>query len=206
MDLTEIAAIAVPIVTLIGAYLAYSHRRQIKMHVAEKRLAAYEKLWDKMSFASPVRLTKWKAQPLTREERETLFDDFTAWYFKNGNGMFLGDRTRSIYLRVKDNLICDLEYYEPSSIREKLEKLSPEEQEQVRGYLSIRQLSLLRNRMKADLDVYGLPYHVGLDEGDRALLDYCNEDLSSKPWASRRHTFKEDNQNVQAFPGILAAS
>lgn len=201
--ITEIAAIAVPIVTLIGAYLAYSHRRQIKMHVAEKRLAAYERLWDKMSFASPVRLTKWNAQPLTREECEDLFNSFVAWYYDNGNGMFMDDRTRSVYLCVKDNLICNLKYYKPPSLREKLEKLSPEEQERARGYLSIRQLSLLRNRMKADLDVYGLPYHIDLNEDDRALLDYCGEDLSSKPWDSHQRTHGEDT--VEIFPQAINA-
>ncbi|MBB3188946.1 hypothetical protein [Halomonas cerina] len=200
MPLTEIAAIAGPIVALIGAYLAYSHRRQIKLQVAEKRLAAYEALWDKMGIASPVRLTEWKAEPLTQQEREKLFDDFTAWYFKNGNGMFLGGRTRSVYLRVKDNLICDLAYYEPLSIREKLRQLPSERQEQARGYLSIRQLSLLRNRMKADLDVYGLPYHVDLDGDDKAFLDCCGEDLSSKPWIRRQRMPKKIDQNVKIFP------
>ena len=198
--LTVIAAIAVPVVTLIGAYLAYSHRRQIKMHVTEKRLAAYEKLWDKMSFASPVRLTKWKAQPLTHEERKKLFNDFVAWYYENGNGMFMDERTRSVYLCVKDNLIRDLEYYQPHSLRRKLEQLSPEEQEKARGYLSIRQLSLLRNRMKADLEVYGLPYHVNLNEEDRELLDYCREDLSSKPWNRQKHVSAEEDQSVDIFP------
>lgn len=198
--LTVIAAIAVPVVTLIGAYLAYSHRRQIKMQVAEKRLAAYEKLWDKMSFASPVRLTKWKAQPLSREEREILFNDFVTWYYEKGNGMFMDERTRSVYLCVKDNLIRDLEYYQPPSLREKLKELPPEKQEQARGYLSIRQLSLLRNRMKADLEVYGLPYHVNLNEEDRELLDYCNEELSSKPWNRRNHVNPEEDQTVDIFP------
>jgi hypothetical protein len=204
VDIADIVVTA--IVGLIGLYLAHSYRRQLKMRVEEKRLAAYAALWSKMSFTSPVRLTMWIAQPLTREEREKLFKDFTAWYYENGNGMFLGDSTRSIYLRVKDNLICDIKYYEPPSIREKLCKLPPEEQERARGYLSIRQLSLLRNRMKADLDVYGLPYHVDLDEDDKALLEFCNEDLSSKPWVSRQHTFKEDDGTVRIFPETQVAS
>ena len=197
--LTVIAAVAVPVVTLIGAYLAYSHRRQIKLRVAEKRLAAYEKLWDKMSFASPVRLARWKAQPLTQEERGKLFDDFVAWYYENGSGMFMDERTRPLYLCVKDNLIRDLEYYQPPSLRLKLEKLAPEEREQARGYLSIRQLSLLRNRMKADLEVYGLPYHVNLNEDDQALLDYCGEDLSSKPWNGHSQTNTKEDQTVDIF-------
>lgn len=65
---------------------------------------------------------------------------------------------------------------------EKLSKLPPEDQEQVHGYLSNRQLSLLRSRMKGDLDVYETPYHVDLDKGDMALLRSYGEDLTSKPW------------------------
>jgi hypothetical protein len=169
-----------------GFYLAHSYRRQLRLRVAEHRLAAYRSLWSKMTFATPVRLAKWIARPLTPEERLKLFQEFTAWYYENGNGMFLGDSTRCLYLRIKDNLVCPIEQYEPESIRKKLLAMSPEEQEQARGYLSIRHLSVLRNRMKADLDVYGLPYHVDLDEDDRALLRLCGEDPSKKPWTRRR--------------------
>jgi hypothetical protein len=51
-----------------------------------------------MSFASPVRLSEWMHKPLTEEEWEQLFQDFTVWYYDSGNGMFLGDSTRCLYL------------------------------------------------------------------------------------------------------------
>lgn len=184
----------------IGLYLAHSLRRQLAERVAEKRLAAYAALWDKMSGTSPVRLTRWRPEPLTKEERQKLFDDFTAWYFEQGYGMLFGGGTRTIFLVVKDNLICPIVCYESKEIREKLLRLSPEEQEKARGYLSIRQLSLLRNRMKADLDVYGPAYHIELDEDDEALLRFCDEDLQAKPWVSRKRQREQACQNVQIFP------
>jgi hypothetical protein len=187
MDSVKIADLIVTsALAIIGLYLAHSYRRQTTLRVAERRLSVYATLWDKMGLATPVRIVKWNIQqPLTAKEREELFRTLTAWYFENGNGMLLGDGTRSIYLCVKDNLVCPLEFYEPQSIREKLQKLRPEEQGQARGKLAIRQLSLLRTRMRADLSIYGVPYHSGLDEDDKALLRHCREKLSAKPWASR---------------------
>jgi hypothetical protein len=85
-------------------------------------------------------------------------------------------------------------------VREKLRRLPAEELERARGYLSIRHLSLLRNRMKADLDVYGLPYHVDLNDDDGALLAFCDQDLTSKPWASRRQRSSEHDGTVRIFP------
>jgi hypothetical protein len=184
VDLTiKIANVLVTLILgIIGFYLAHSYRRKIALSVAEKRLAAYSSLWSRMNIASPVRQSKWMDEPLMHEERKKLFYEFTEWYYENGNGMLLGGGTRSIYLCVKDNLVCPIEYYEPESIRERLQTMSPAEQDKERGRLSIRQLSLLRSRMKADLDVYGLPYHSQLDNDAKALLIHCGEDLSTKVW------------------------
>lgn len=170
---------------LIGSYLAHSYRRNIALSVAEKRLAAYSALWSRMNIASPARLSEWWHEPLTLQEREKLFNEFTQWYYENGNGMLLGGGTRTIYLRVKDNLVCPIDYFEPESIRTRLKMMSQEEQDKERGRLSIRQLSLLRSRMKADLEVYGPPYHNKLDDDARALLRWCGEDLSAKVWRSK---------------------
>ncbi|MGZ8919127.1 MAG: hypothetical protein ACXW0T_12975 [Methylobacter sp.] len=179
----KIADVVVTLILgLIGYYLANSYRRKIALSVAEKRLAAYSALWNRMVIASPVRQSEWMDEPLTSKERNELFKDFTAWYYENGNGMLLGGGTRTIYLRVKDNLVCPIDYYEPESIRTRLKMMSYEEQEKERGRLSIRQLSLLRSRMKADLEVYGPPYHNKLDDDAKAFLRWCGEDLTSKVW------------------------
>jgi len=198
VNITNVAITA--IISFVGLYLVHNIRRQNALRVAEKRLVAYTALWDKMSCASPVRLTEWYAEPLTPEQRIKLFQAFTTWYYENGNGMFLGASTRTIYLRVKDNLVCPIECYEPASTRAKLQKMFREEQEAARGFLAIRQLSLLRNRMRADLEVYGLPYHVDLIQEDREFLKFCGEKLSSKPWASHVRPNKPTCRNVPIFP------
>jgi hypothetical protein len=184
MDPLKIADLfATAALTIIGLYLAHSYRRHIALRVAERRLTAYAALWNKMGIATPVRMAAWNVpQPLTTKEREELFPAFNAWYYEDGNGMLVGDGTRTIYLLVKDNLVCPIKYYQPQSIREWLQDLSPEEQDRKRGALAIRQLSLLRTRMKADLSIYGVPYHTDLDKDDKALLRHCDEKLNSRPW------------------------
>jgi hypothetical protein len=105
--LLEIAAVILPaangcftaVLAFIGAYLAYIYRRQLRLRVDEQRLNAYRTLWSKMSFATSVGLSEWMHKPLTQEEREKLLQDFTAWYYANGNGMFMGDSTCCFYLR-----------------------------------------------------------------------------------------------------------
>lgn len=190
------------LVGIAGLYLAHSYRRQQALRVGEKRLGAYQALWDRMEDATPVRQTKWKAEPLTKRERKKLFDDFTDWYYENGNGLFMGDNTRAIYLTAKDNLICDLRYYEPPSIRGKLCALPPKKQAEARGYLSIRQLSLLRNRMKADLGVFGIPYHVSLNELDEEFLIACGEDLDKKPWKDNKPQEDQTRKEIQIFDQV----
>lgn len=185
-EAVKIAEVGITLILgVIGFYLAHSYRRKIALSVAEKRLAAYSALWSRMNIASPARLSEWWHEPLALEERENLFNEFTQWYYENGNGMLLGGGTRTIYLRVKDNLVCPIDYFEPESIRTRLETMSQEEQEKERGRLSIRQLSLLRSRMKADLEVYGPPYHNKLDDDTKALLRWCGEDLYAKVWRSK---------------------
>lgn len=200
LDILKLAEIIVTaILALIGFLLANNIRRQIQERVTEKRFDAYAALWEKMHIASPTRLANWNRSPLNREERHQLFQDFTRWYYEKGNGMFLGDSTRNLYLIAKDNLICPVNEIQPAMARHKLCGLPLEKQEEERGALSIRQLSLLRSRMKADLTVFGLPYHTRLEEEDIALIKHIGENPNDRPWkyglpsqASRR----DANQNA----------
>ena len=96
----------------------------------------------------------------------------------------LAAETRTMYLKAKDNLVCSLEYFVPESTKMKLQSMSKEDQENQRGCYSIRQLSLLRSRMRADLEVYGKPYLKELDEDDRAFLTECRQKLWQKPWTT----------------------
>ena len=191
MDFAEIADLVVPAaLTAVGLYLAHGYRRQIRMRIAERRLAAYAALWSRMAVATPVRIADWNVpQPLTAAEREALFRDLAAWYYEAGNGMLLGEGTRSVYLTVKDNLVRPLTHYAPECVAERLRALPPKDQDGARGRLAIRQLSLLRTRMKADLSIYGVPYVSHLDADDRALLVHCGEKLTARPWARTPHTF-----------------
>src|SRR4051812_47511837 len=91
--------------TVVGLYYANSLRRrtnaEVEKGVAEKRFSSYAALWAPLKLASPMR-----DSPLTRLERESLFDSLTDWYYKDGNGMLLTEQTRNIYLNAKRNLTC----------------------------------------------------------------------------------------------------
>ena len=214
LNFVDIADLFVKIlIGIAGLYLANSLWRQQQMRIVEKKLTAYQALWSKMEVASPFRQTVWKMEPLTRKERQKLFEAFTRWYYKDGNGMFMGDGTRAIYLLAKDNLVRELAFYRPESLRDRMVNLPEKEQERARGLLSIRQLSLLRNRMKAELGVFGIPYHVNLNCLDEDFLRECKQDPKKKPWNKKEPWYKWrpwkkakgeeeiNRQEVIIFPG-----
>lgn len=177
---------------ILGLWLANSYRRQIKQKTADERMKSYSALWSIMEVASPTRLKEWHAGslrgPLSNSERMELYSAFTTWYYENGNGLFLGDRSRRIYLTAKDNLICPDEAVQPAELVEILGLITlPEEKRlEERGQLSIRQLSLLRTRMRADLEVYGALYLGELQLADISFLKYCGEDWRRQPWSGRQ--------------------
>ena len=55
-------------------------------------------------------------------------------------------------------------------------------EDEKRGCLSIRQLSLLRTQMKTDLAIYGVPWVEGLHLQDRAFLCSNGVRLQRSPW------------------------
>lgn len=187
----EILKILVTILLgIIGLYLTHSFRRQVKQKTADRRMKSYSELWTITGVASPTRLKEWHVGmprgPVTQEERGNLYVEFTKWYYKSGNGLFLGDGTRSLYLATKDNLICPDSALKPSKIYDALQKLPEEQRSAKRGEMSIRQLSLLRARMRADLEVYGTLFFGELQDEDKEFLEYCGENLNRKPWSSQR--------------------
>lgn len=178
-------------VTLIGIFLTNNFRRQVKQKTADGRMKSYSELWAITGVASPTRLQKWHegtvGGSLTREERVNLYVEFTKWYYRCGNGMYLGDGTRSLYLKSKDNLICPDSELQPSTLGDELKKLPEEHRSARRGEISIRQLSLLRARMRADLEVYGTLFRK-LESEDKEFLQSCGENLNKEPWSSPRQT------------------
>jgi hypothetical protein len=155
-------------VTVIGLYLTHSLRRQQRLRVAEQRMASYRELWKLMEIARPTRLEAWEAAgPLTREEARGLYADMTHWYFGTGHGMLLTETTKKLYLQTKE------------SIGRYAVGTSPDWERA--GRRAIRELSLLRQQMKLDLDIYGVSYFGDLDADDKAFLR--NAGINPRRWA-----------------------
>ena len=92
--------------------------------------------------------------------------------------MLLTEQTRNIYLKAKRNLTCPVAKLEPASFREQVAL----EGEAARSSKSIRQLSLLRTSMRADVEIYTQPYEEELSPDDIEFLRACKVDLDRPPW------------------------
>jgi hypothetical protein len=166
---------------LAGLFLARNINRDVRLKLAERRLAAYERLWAQLRPVSPY------DPPPDADVRDRLRGSLTDWYYANGDGMLLPRLSREVYLRAKDNLGVPLDELIPEIARRRLRALEPAELEAARGRLHQRQLSLLRTQLKGDLAIYGRPYGPPLDMEDRAFLEHCGVRLDRKPWSSSRH-------------------
>jgi hypothetical protein len=172
---------------IAGLYLANSYRRQVKQKTTDGRIGAYSRLWEITEVATPMREKSWHVGkprgPLTLDERKELYKDLTDWYYQNGNGMFLGDSTRRIYLNAKHNLICPDDELRPAGLSSAIKVDDEDQRSKRRGDLSTRQLSLLRTRMRLDLEVYGATFFGTLTREDQIFLEHCGEDWRKKPWS-----------------------
>jgi hypothetical protein len=155
-------------VAVIGLYLTHSLRRQQRLRVAEQRMASYQELWKLMEVARPTRLEDWEAAgPLTREEARELYASFTHWYFGTGHGMLLTETTKKLYLQTK----ASLGRY----------AVSTDPGREHAGRRAIQELSLLRQQMKLDLNIYGVSYFGDLDDEDKAFLRSAR--INPRRWA-----------------------
>jgi hypothetical protein len=168
-DWVQIAVTA--LLGFVTAYIAVSirqkRRQEIAVNVASQRLSAYGALWSTIPLSPELRELK-EMPALTKADLGSLFDQLTEWYYKDGNGMLLGVETRSIYLTVKTNLICAPDSFVPKSVANELRDSAAARSKHV-----IRQLSLLRSAMRADLEVYGKPWGKPLGNHDREFLYAC---------------------------------
>jgi hypothetical protein len=155
------------ITAYIGLSIRQKRRQEIAVNVADHRLKAYAELWSRIPLSPELRALRGDP-PLRSEQLRRLFDELTDWYYLDGNGMLLGAQTRTIYLTVKTNLICPAEKFVPRSLIEKVHA-DPAE----RSVSVVRQLSLLRSAMKADLEVFGKPWGEPLGNLDREFLYAC---------------------------------
>jgi hypothetical protein len=157
-----------------GLYFANSVRRRARAdldrEVAEKRFAAYGAMWTELARAAAMS----RGQDFDRDE---LFDGLTRWYYDGGNGMLLSRDARSIYLTAKNNLICPPDEFLPARARAAVANADDE-----RRRLVVRQFSLLRTAMRADIALYTTPWGSPLTEDDIAFLLACGVDVGGEPW------------------------
>jgi hypothetical protein len=86
---------------LVGLWLAYNYRRQVRLKLADRQVDAYMSLWKITAIAAHTRTT-----PLDQAERQKLYDEMTRWYHESANGIFVSVRTRNLFLGYQHNLIC----------------------------------------------------------------------------------------------------
>jgi hypothetical protein len=92
----------------------------------------------------------------------------THWYFGTGHGMLVTDTTKKLYLETKKSLGRFAVGTNPDWQRE--------------GRRTIQELSLLRQQMKLDLNIYGVSYFDDpADEEDKAFLRKAG--INPRRWA-----------------------
>ncbi len=179
-----VASLLAAIIAFVGAYVGISLRRQLRNRVSERRLTAYAALWQVTEKAAPSR-----QNTLTEAERKELFEDMTSWYYRDGFGMCMTSGCRNIFLKAKENLVIPSNDLKPT-LRNYALHADGEEQKH-RSDLTIGQLSMLRTRMRADLEIFGLWYRdEDLNDEERAFLKDCGEDLSKYPWRPQRRQLR----------------
>lgn len=192
-------ALATIALTGVGVVLANSYVRRMRFELAEARRTAYSALWAVTGRAAPTRLdTAGSRGCLESGERWALYQDMTSWYYRDGNGMLLEPATRNVYLNAKHNLVCAEDQIRPSeawtAIKDDLRRSGAKlDDDDVRGVLSIRQLSLLRTQLKTDLAIYGQIYTTALAQHEREFLKECNIDSDTRPWRAAFASERAEN-------------
>lgn len=94
MQTAELALqiLATLIVGGIGAYFSYNYRVQTRLKVLELRIDAYRKLFAATEVASPTRLGR--SPTLSDQDAKKLGNDIYSWYYENGHGLLMPNRTR----------------------------------------------------------------------------------------------------------------
>jgi hypothetical protein len=195
---TDWATVAVTaflgVVTIfVGLSIHLKRRQEIAVVATQKRYEAYSALWELIPY-SPKLQELQPTQKLKPEDRGDLFDKMTAWYYGSGRGMMLGADTRQIYLAAKENLICKFGEFVPASAREQIRRSEEERTSQC-----VRQLSLLRNAMRADFEVFGRPWGRDIDDRDREFILECGARYS-RLMRSRSARLRERLREVRQPP------
>jgi hypothetical protein len=211
VDVLELVKIVVPTAaTLVGLYFANAFRLRTRQQILERRVDAYVAFWPATRTAASTRLRgDWAGGPLTQDERRSIFDASTDWYYgtpdnPKGYGVFLSDRARRVYLAAKENLICPLEDIRPAAVREHVQK--ERDVDRTRGEMSIRQLSLLRWVMRFDLEVHTEPYFAELDADAIEFLRACDIDIERGPYRKWIKRDERTSTRIRARPSSASGS
>jgi hypothetical protein len=135
------------------------------------------RLWSLTAVATPEHTA-----PLDQKTRHQLYDEMVQWYFADANGVFLSAASRNIFVAVRSNLVRPITALQPKALAEELSRLDVDDAERRRGCVCIRQASLLRTQLKADLAM-----HMGFDHFSelRPFLRSCGLSLWRQPWRPR---------------------
>jgi hypothetical protein len=100
--------------------------------------------------------------------------------------MFLGEVTKTVYLNVKHNLVCETAELRPDGLDEVMKRSvsGHEVDDKILGVMSISQISLLRTQLKSDLRIHGQVYSSHLGEHELCFSEYGRVDIGRKPWTS----------------------
>jgi len=86
---------------IAGFVIARNISRDVQIKLAERRLAAYERLWALMRAASPY------SPALEKTAREEFHGKLTDSYYAHGDGMLLPRITREVISKPKTTY-CDV--------------------------------------------------------------------------------------------------
>jgi hypothetical protein len=167
----------------VASSLRLRRRTELESAAIERRWDAYKHVWKETQAAAPMRNLD-PGVPLPAAARAKIYDALTTWWFAEGGGMLLGDPTRQIYLTAKHNLTCPDAELRPAEVATYV--CAQPDPEAARSALAIRQLSLLRTAMRADLGIVAGVYGPDLDARDRAFLRHARAPLWKQPWWTGR--------------------
>jgi hypothetical protein len=177
---------------LVGLWLAYNYRRQVRLKLADRQVDAYMALWKITAIAAHMRET-----PLDHAEQQKLCNEMTRWYHDDANGIFISVRARNLFLAYQHNLICSISDMEPGILADQLSAMPIVDAERRRGCINYRHANLLRNQLKDDLVLHsGFVIYYKVRSGDQAFLRSCGLSPWRHPWRSYRLSWRNAKTSI----------
>jgi hypothetical protein len=177
---------------LVGLWLAYNYRRQVRLKLADRQVDAYMALWKITATAAHTRKT-----PLDDAEQQKLCNEMTRWYHDDANGIFISVRARNLFLAYQHNLICSINDMQPGILADQLSAMPIVDAERRRGCINYRHANLLRNQLKDDLVLHsGFVIYYKVRSDDRAFLRSCGLSPRRHPWRSYRLSWRNAKTSV----------